>query len=84
MKSSIFFASLVATFGLSACDRPTAVTTPPATPVIVPGPAGPQDPTGVKGDAGKAGLQGSEGAQGQAGKSGGETVIVVPAPSEQK
>lgn len=70
MKTSMLLATLVATLGLAACDRPTVVNTPP-TPVVVPGPAGPQ------GDSGKAGAPGTPGSA---------AVIVVPstAASEPK
>lgn len=93
MKYSTLFVSLIAALGLSACDRPTTVVTVPATPAPIQGPAGPQGETGAqgttgaqgyegsKGDTGKTGAQGYEGAQGEP---GGSTVVVVPAPSEQK
>lgn len=95
MKYSILFASLITVFGLSACDKPTVVNVP-ATPASVPGPAGPQGATGTQGETGTkgaTGTQGYEGAQGdtgktgtqgETGKTGGDTVIVVPVPSEQK
>lgn len=74
MKYSILFASLITMLGLSACDRPTVVNVP-ATQAPVPGPAGPQGATGTQGD---------EGAKGDTGKTGGDTVVIVPVPSEQK
>ena len=58
MKTSILLASLLAALGLTACDRPTVVNTPPAAPVAVPvpvpGPAGPQGETGKTGKPGDA------------------------------
>lgn len=66
MNRSILIFSLLATLGLSACDRPTVVNVP-ATPVAVPGPAGPQGATGNQGATGKSGE--------------GTTVIVMPAAS---
>ncbi|MFN5348278.1 MAG: hypothetical protein ACK5A0_01895 [Polaromonas sp.] len=57
----------LAALTLSACDRPTVVTTPAA--VSVPGPAG---ATGATGDTG------STGATGQRGATGGDTVVVIP------
>ncbi len=68
MKNPMVFSALLMLLALSACDRPTVVTTPPAvvaTPVPVPGPPGPQ---GAPGDPGKPGKPG-------------DTVVVVP-PSE--
>lgn len=40
-----------------------------------PGPAGPQGSTGA---------QGTTGAQGDTGETGGDTIVVVPPPAEQK
>ena len=79
MKITLLLATLVATLGLTACDRPTVVNTPPSStvavpvPVPVPGPAGPQ---------GESGKPGSMGATGDPGKSGSTTVIAVPVPME--
>ena len=44
--------SVVAVFGMSACDRPAAVVNVPPSPVVVPGPTG---ATGATGPAGKTG-----------------------------
>ena len=67
--------ALLATLGLSACDKPqppVVVTVPPA-PMAVPGPAGPTGATGETGKPGAAGMTGTPGA--------GTTVIVAtPAP----
>ena len=56
----------LATFTLSACDRPTVVNNPPA--VGVPGPAG---ATGATGSTGGTGSTGSTGMTGSTGSSGG-------------
>ena len=50
---------------LSACDRPTVVTTPAV--VTVPGPAG---ATGATGDTGSSGSTGATGSTGSAGSTG--------------
>ena len=74
MKHSIIFPAVlmaVAALTLTACDRPTVVTTPAV--VTVPGPAGPSGATGATGDTG------STGAQGQRGSTGGDTVVIMPA-----
>ena len=74
MKHSIIFPAAlmaVAAFTLTACDRPTVVTTPAV--ITVPGPAGPSGATGATGDTG------STGAQGQRGSTGGDTVVIMPA-----
>jgi len=76
MKTSLLLATLLATLGLAACDRPTVVNTPPsssttvAVPTPVPGPPGPQ------GDPGKPGEPGQPG--------GGSTVIITPPASAPK
>lgn len=56
MNRSILI-SLLAVFGMAACDRPAAVVNvPPApAPVVVPGPAGPSGPTGATGATGRPG-----------------------------
>ncbi len=78
MKLSITTLTLLAAFGLAACDRPTVVNNP-VTPVAVPGPAG---ATGATGATGNTGSTGSTGAMGDTGKPGsGTTVIVTPAAS---
>lgn len=79
MNHVILISALLATLGLSACDRPTVII--PATPVAVPGPAGPQGATGDQGSRGVTGSQGetgSEGSKGETGKTGSTAVIVVP------
>lgn len=91
MKYSILFSALLAALTLSACDRPTVVTTPAV--VTVPGPAGPagatgatgatgaqaeKGATGATGDTGATGSKGNTGATGEPGK-GGSTVVIVPA-----
>jgi hypothetical protein len=90
MKYSILAIGIVTLLGLSACDRPTVVTVPPAT-VAVPGPPGPQGKTGMqgntgydgaKGDTGMQGNTGYDGAKGDTGETGGNTVVVVPAPAD--
>lgn len=67
MKYSILILSLLATLGLSACDKPTVVNVP-ATPVAVPGPAG------ATGTQGESGVQGNEGTKGETGTQGNEGV----------
>lgn len=68
MKYALITSALLATLGLSACDRPVVVNTPPATQTVsVPGPAG---PPGVQGDKGNPGLQGDQGFQGNSGVKG--------------
>lgn len=47
--------SVLAVFGMAACDRPAAVVNVPPAPVAVPGPAGPAGPTGNTGATGKPG-----------------------------
>ncbi len=83
MKYSILLAALVATLGLTACER-TVVTPTPAV-VTVPGPAGPAGATGSTGSTGSTGYTGATGATGSSGGAPGatgatgDTVIVVPA-----
>jgi hypothetical protein len=92
MKNSMLILAVLATLGLSACDRPAVVAVP--VPVAVPGPAGPtgatggQGATGSTGDTGSQGSQGNQGNQGNDGSKGapgrpgdGTKVIVVPAAS---
>ena len=84
MKLSITTLTLLAAFGLAACDRPTVVNNP-TTPVAVPGPAGATGATGATGNTGNTGYTGSTGATGDTGATGkpgsSTTVIVVPAAS---
>jgi len=70
MKYSILLAALLATLGLTACER-TVVTPAPAV-VTVPGPAGPSGATGATGAAGEtgSGTTGATGATGATGYSG--------------
>jgi len=81
MKHSIVTLSLLAAFGLAACDRPTVVNNP-TTPVAVPGPAGATGATGATGSTGYSGSTGATGATGDTGKTGkpgdSTTVIVMP------
>ena len=58
----------LATFTLSACDRPTVVNNPPA--VGVPGPAGATGATGSTGSTGTTGSTGSTGSTGMTGSTG--------------
>jgi len=74
MKTTILLAML-ATLGLTACEKSVTNNPPPATvekevPVPVPGPPGPQ---------GEAGAPGAQGPQGEAGKPGDTTVVLPPA-----
>jgi hypothetical protein len=93
MRYSILLAALMATLGLSACERAVVVTPAPAV-ITVPGPAGPQGATGATGEqaekgdtgatgstgaTGATGSTGAEGVQGERGKTGGDTVVIVPA-----
>ena len=88
-KQLLIPVAILAAFTLSACER-TVVTQPTSTTVPVPGPAGPQGNTGntgatgaqaAKGDTGATGATGAEGVKGERGKTGGDTVVIVPAPS---
>lgn len=74
MRYSMILVGLLTVLGLSACEKPTVINTPP-TPVAVPGPPGP---------AGEPGSPGYEGPKGDPGKPGGDAVIIVPVPAEQK
>lgn len=74
MRYSMILVGLLTVLGLSACEKPTVINTPP-TPVAVPGPPGP---------AGTPGSPGYEGPKGDPGKPGGDAVIIVPVPAEQK
>jgi len=77
MRYSMILVGLLTVLGLSACEKPTVINTPP-TPVAVPGPTGPA------GTPGATGSPGYEGAKGDPGKPGGDAVIIVPVPAEQK
>jgi hypothetical protein len=82
MKTLTLTAALLATLGLSACQREVVVPVP----VAVPGPAGATGATGSTGNTGNTGSTGSTGATGVPGSPGydgakgdtGTTVIVVP------
>jgi len=69
MKYSILFVALMATLGLSACEK--TVVTPAAS-------TGPAGPTGATGSTGSSGSTGASGSKGETGKTG-DTVVVVPA-----
>lgn len=73
MKYSILLAALLATLGLTACEK--TVVTPAA---VVPGPAGATGASGSTGMTGSTGATGAEGNKGEPGKTG-DTVVVVPA-----
>jgi hypothetical protein len=88
MKYSILIAAMLATLGLTACERTVVTPTPAVVTVPVPGPAGPTGATGSTGSTGatgsSGGATGATGATGAAGATGatgatGDTVIVVPA-----
>lgn len=89
MNRSILMLALVATLGLSACERQPAVVTV-AAPAGEPGPAGPPGETGAQGNTGYTGQTGAQGDPGYTGETGatgktgatgsGTTVIVEPAP----
>ena len=68
MKYSIILVALMATLGLSACEK-TVVT-----PAASPGPAGATGATGATGSSGSAGATGNKGDTGKTG----DTVVVVP------
>jgi hypothetical protein len=75
MKYLILSATMIATLGLAACDRPATNTPAPVT-VVVPGPAGATGATGATGNDGAngqaapAGAPGAPGPQGQTGATG--------------
>lgn len=84
MKFSIVFSAAVMALALSACDRPTVVTPAAVITVPVPGPAGATGATGATGSTGYTGATGAPGdtgATGERGKTGGDTVVIVPAPT---
>lgn len=68
--------SVVAVFGMAACDRPAAVVNVPASPVVVPGPTGATGSTGSTGSTGATGATGDTGTAGRPGESA--TIIVTP------
>ena len=74
MKYSILLTALLATIGLSACEK--TVVTPAAS--TVPGPAGATGASGSTGMTGSTGATGTPGSTGEPGKTG-DTVVVVPA-----
>ena len=74
MKQVLLIPAMLGALMLSACEKPTTVIVP-ATPVVVPGPAG---ATGATGSTGATGYDGAKGSTGATGASGDTTVIVVP------
>jgi hypothetical protein len=95
MKYSILLSAVAMALGVTACERPTTVVTPPPTVVTVPGPAGATGATGATGSTGytgntgatgstgatgTTGTTGDTGAKGDPGKKGSETIVVVPVP----
>lgn len=87
MKRLIAVAAAVSALALGACDKPTTVVEPTAPVVVVPGPAGPQGATGAPAERGATGATGAEGVQGDKGdkgKQGDGTIVVVPAPDQQR
>jgi hypothetical protein len=74
MNRLIAAMTLLAVFGLAACNPPTVVTVP----VAVPGPAG---ATGATGDTGNTGSTGATGNTGTPGKAGDGTTVIVVAPA---
>ena len=86
MKYSNIALIALAALTLSACDRPTVVTTPAVVTVPVPGPAGATGATGGTGNTGSTGATGSTGstgATGQSGATGGNTVVIMPNPQHR-
>jgi hypothetical protein len=79
MNRPIALMTLLAVFGLAACNPPTVVSVP----VAVPGPAGATGATGATGAAGNTGSTGATGNTGDtgtAGKAGDGTTVIVGAP----
>lgn len=76
MNKALWILALLTAVALGACDRQPTVVTVPATPVVVPGPAGPAGATGATGSQGATGDQGATGKPGS-----GTTVNVMPAAS---
>jgi hypothetical protein len=79
----LIVAAALSALALSACDRPTVVSTP-APVVVAPGPAGPQGAQGAPAEKGATGATGMTGAEGAKGEKGGGTIVVVPAPETQR
>lgn len=80
MKQVFLIPALMGALMLSACEKPTTVNLP-ATPVVVPGPAGATGATGstgATGNTGATGYDGAKGSTGATGASGDTTVIMVP------
>jgi hypothetical protein len=73
MKTQLLLASLMATVGLAACERPTVVNNPPPSPAVVQVPV-----------PGPPGAQGESGKPGQPGESAVVIVPAAPAASEPK
>ncbi|MGO4380840.1 hypothetical protein AB4Z19_21400 [Pseudoduganella sp. RAF19] len=84
MKTPILLA-LLATIGLTACEKTVTNNPGPATtvekpvPVPVPGPPGPEGAKGEPGAPGSPGVPGDKGAPGEPGKPGDTTIVVPPA-----
>lgn len=86
----IISTAFIMALALSACKKTEETTNVNPAPVAVPGPAGapgaPGAPgaTGFAGRSGATGTPGNTGAPGERGKTGGDTIVVVPAPSPGK
>ena len=70
MKYIFIFSAVLMSVALSACDRPTVVTTPAVVNVPVPGPAGATGATGATGYTGATGATGNTGSAGGTGATG--------------
>lgn len=77
----IISTAFVIALALGACKKTEETTTVNPAPVAVPGPAG---APGAPGATGAAGFAGHSGATGERGKTGGDTIVVVPAPTPEK
>ncbi|MEC5163684.1 MULTISPECIES: hypothetical protein [unclassified Janthinobacterium] len=93
-KYSLILIALVATLGLTACEKTVNNPAPVAAtdtvvvpvPVAVAGPAGAPGKDGASGTSGATGATGATGDAGATGEKGktGDTVIVVPESKESK
>lgn len=74
-KSALFATIIVATIGLTACEKPTVVNVPaaPTTETVV-------VPVAVPGPAGAPGEKGDTGSKGNTGKTGDSTTTVIVTP----
>ena len=77
----IISTAFIMALALGACKKTEETTTVNPAPVAVPGPAGAPGATGA---TGATGFSGHSGAAGERGKTGGDTIVVVPAPSPGK